>query len=194
MNFTDLDAFQKEFNGFWVGVNFYHQIPVDLGRKSFPLMRLCQAVTQSKSEPIFITPDVLDCPGARLSLGWGGEYLEGRVITDMAEKRHITEQRVRDMVKEAPRLQERIKMVGFQTSSEPDVLINYALPSAVMKLLFSLQNLDGESYYPEISRIATVCGGVAVEAYLSGQVCRDADCVRPSVHSRRLNYGRGRQW
>ena len=176
MSFTELDFFKGEFNGFWVGVKFYREIPADLQGKSFPLMRFCQAVTKSKSEPIFITPDVLDCPGARLSLGWGDENLEEQVISDMAEKRHIAKQHARDMLKEAPCLNGEVKMVGFQTSSQPDVLVSYALPSTVMKLLFSLQNLGGETYHPQISRIATVCGGVAVKAYLTGQVCLSFGC------------------
>lgn len=176
MNFTGLDLFQNEFGGFWVGVNFHRKIPYDSNGPSHTQLRFCEAVSKSKSTPIFITSEVMDCPGALLSLGWGDEHMEDKVIREMAKKRHITEQRAADLVKKAPRLTKSIKIVGFQTSSEPDVLINYALPGLVMKLLFALENLNGYSCKPEFSPIATVCGGVAVKAYLTGKMCLSFGC------------------
>lgn len=176
MNPVDLGAFQNKFGGFWVGVKFYLETPSDSNSRLFTKLRFCEAVSKSKSEPVLITPDLLDCPGALLSLGWGDEDMEDKVIMEMAEKRCITEQRAEELLKKAPRLNKGMKMVGFQTSSEPDVLINYALPETVMKFLFALENFDGGSYKPELSQITTVCGGVAVKAYLTGQVCLSFGC------------------
>lgn len=171
MNYSRLLG--EQFGGWWAGVRFDLDSGFE-GERTSRTMRFCEAVTESRSRPIVLTPEALDCAGGRWSMGWGEDA--GEVARAMAEKLSIGVDVTSQIVSTAPKLAEQVEAVTVGTDNFPDVIVSYAQPQAAMRLLHTWQQANGKNPIIQLSSFMTVCGSVAVGAYLSGRICVSFGC------------------
>jgi uncharacterized protein (DUF169 family) len=171
---TEMDEFrllQETFGGWWCGVTFG---PDARGRPASRPMRFCEAVAASRSEPIILTPELMDCPGGSRSLGWNDDD-EGMVRT-MVEKTGMDAEVARKVIADTPKLEQPLEQVTVGTCDVPDIVLAYAQPETVMRLLREWQRPHGGPLQLETSGFMSVCGSVAVKAHLSGRICVSFGC------------------
>ena len=169
-----LRLLEEKIGGWWTGIKFHYDGAPEVERKREP-MRFCEAVAESRRRPIVLIPELVNCPGARRSLGWAGEGDEG-MVEAMAEKAGIKPEAARGLIFGTPCLRTRPAAVTVGTYEEPDVALSCAQPEATMKLLRRWQGGAGKTLLAEVSSVMAVCGSVAVRAYLTNQVCLSFGC------------------
>jgi len=169
-----LRLLEGKVGGWWTGVKFHYD-GAPSGEPADRPMRFCEAIKESRTRPIVLTPDRIDCPGALRSLGWAGQDDEA-MVSAMAEKAGITPQAARGLIFGIPSLRTRPAAVTVGTCEEPDVAVSCAQPEAAMNLLRRWQGRTGKTLLAEVSSVMAVCGSVAVRAHLSGQVCLSFGC------------------
>jgi len=183
---NDVRLLEKRFGGWWCGVKFGNVPGVEVRRAPRP-MRFCEAVAASRTGPIALTPEQLTCPGGSRSLGWSDD--EKRILREMAEKAGLTRAVAREVLDSTPRLEDAPREVIVGTYQEPDVVISFSQPEAAMKLLREWQRAHGTPLALEASGFMSVCGAVAVKAYLAGRICISFGCPDAREHG---NIGRDR--
>lgn len=169
-----LHLLEKKIGGWWTGIKFHYDGAPEVERKREP-MRFCEAVAESRRSPIVLTPELVNCPGALRSLGWGGRDDEA-MASAMAEKAGITPEVARQLILGTPSLRARPAAVTIGTYEEPDVALSCAQPEAAMNLLRRWQAVSGKTLLAEVSSVMAVCGSVAARTYLTEQVCLSFGC------------------
>lgn len=177
---------EKRFGGWWTGIVFHTDCPQSIKLSSRP-MKFCEAIRESRKGPIFLTEELLDCPGGRRSLGWSA--CDDELARAMANKTGIDLHVTKEAIKNTSRLQNRIVAVTIGTYNSPDVVVSYAQPEDVMKFLRKWQQIHGFALRTEFSSFMAICGSVAVKAHLTGQVCFSFGCPDSRKHG---NIGRDR--
>jgi len=172
---------EARFGGWWTGIKFHRNNPPGDNYAMRP-MRFCEAITESRTGPIVLSRELLDCLGGRRSLGWSDD--DEAIAQTMANKASMDIQLAREIIQNTPRLQDEIVAVTVGTDNSPDVVISYAQPKVAMKLLRQWQRVHGGELQPRISSFMAVCGSVAVRAHLSGQVCMSFGCPDSRDHGK----------
>lgn len=169
-----LRALEEKTGGCWTGIKFHHD-EVPKGTRSGRPMRFCEAVAESRTRPIILTPEVVECPGARRSFGWTTEG-DNALAAAMAAKADIPPDVAMGLIAGIPILKAVPVAITVGTYDEPDVAISYAQSQAAMNLLRCWQAVSGKALAAEISSVMAVCGSVVARAHLTGQLCLSFGC------------------
>lgn len=169
-----LRALEGKIGGCWTGVKFRCG-GVTEGMRPKQAMRFCEAVAESRTRPIMLTPEVVECPGARRSFGWATHGDEALAVA-MAEKAGISPDVAKSLICAIPSLRTVPASVTVGADHEPDVALSFAQPAAAMNLVRRWQALSGKTLLVEVSSVMAVCGSVAVRARLTGQLCLSFGC------------------
>jgi len=172
---SDVDLLKEHFGGWWCGIRFGKTD----GQENLPAsrpMRFCEAVASSRTGPITLRPETLDCPGGSRCFRWGGK--EEEIARMMAEKGNLDVETARRILDNTPRLEEKPGEVTVGTFQSPDVVLSYLQPDAVMHLIRQWQIVqDGRPVQVGISGFMSVCGAVAVKACLTNRICLSFGCL-----------------
>jgi uncharacterized protein (DUF169 family) len=169
-----LRALEEKTGGCWTGIKFHYDGVPEGARLKQP-MRFCEAVAESRTRPIILTPEVVECPGARRSFGWATDGDEA-LAAAMAEKAGIPPDVAKGLIFGIPSLRAAPVAVTVGAHDAPDVALSYAQSEAAMNLLRRWQAVSGKTLLAEISSVMAVCGSVAVRAHLTGQLCLSFGC------------------
>ena len=156
---------ETKFGGWWCGVKLTDGHGERDRRPERP-MRFCEAIAASRTGPIVLSPKSLNCPGGRHAFGWNSE--DETSARDMAEKAGMDVATARKVVRDTPALKDDVAHITVGTYDSPDVVVSYAQPEAAMRVLRAWQGRDGRPLVTEASGFMSVCGAVAVKAYLTG--------------------------
>ena len=170
---------EETFGGWWCGVKFGPGVDAQSRLASRP-MRFCEAIAASRTGPITLTPELMDCPGGGRSLGWNND--DGAMVQVMAEKTGMGAEVARKIIRDTPKLNHPPDEVTVGTYESPDIVIAYAQPETAMKLLREWQCSRGGPLPLETSGFMSVCGAVAVKAHLSGEICISFGCPDAREH------------
>jgi len=173
-----VDAFQRSFGSRWIGVKFYFdELPTANGH-SLKDVRFCEAITKSLVHPVLLKPEALNCHGARYVFGWD-ETVKAEMEKRFHHQEGFSESRAKEAVQNLPKINGPLKGIGLNCKNDPDLLLSYLQPGQVMTLLRSYQIRFGEDLNFDLSSIVSVCGHVAVEAFVKKHIalsfgCRDS--------------------
>ena len=170
---------ETKFGGWWCGVKFADGLG-DRDRRPERPMRFCEAIAASRTGPIVLSPQSLNCPGGSRAFGWNSE--DDTIARDMAEKAGMGVAVARKVVRDTPALKDDVAHVTVGTYESPDVVVSYAQPEAAMRVLRAWQGRDGRSLVTQASGFMSVCGAVAVKAYLTGNICISFGCPDARAH------------
>jgi len=174
-----VDAFQQHFGGRWTGVKFYFDELPAVTEHSVRDIRFCEAIKKALVHPMLLRPEDLNCHGARYVFGWD-ETAKGEMAKKFHDQEGFSESKAKELVRNLPKLHGSLKGIGLNLkNSPPDLLLSYLQPGQVMKLLRSYQIHFGKDLNVDLSSIVSVCGHVAVEAFIKQQIalsfgCRDS--------------------
>ncbi|MBN2720099.1 MAG: DUF169 domain-containing protein [Proteobacteria bacterium] len=172
---SDLELLKEHFGGWWCGIRFGKTDRPEKRPASSP-MRFCEAVASSRTGPITLRPETLDCPGGSRCLGWGSD--DDKIARMMAEKGSLDPETARRILDNTPRLQDKPEEVTLGTFESPDVVLSYLQPDAVMHLVRQWQiHENGRPVQVEISGFLSVCGALAVKAFLTNRICISFGCL-----------------
>lgn len=165
--------------GRWCGVKFGPSADPTRRPAERP-MHFCEAVAESRRGPVTVTAEWMECPGGRRCLGWTDD--DEALIRSLARKSGLEIRVAREVIRDTPRLDRTIREVTVGTYDDPDVALSYAQPEATMELLRSWQRIHGRPLGLHASGFMSVCGAVAVKAYLTGEVCISFGCPDAREH------------
>jgi uncharacterized protein (DUF169 family) len=169
----ELRLLETRFGGRWCGVKFGKNPGMHIRRAGSP-MRFCEAIAASRTGPIRLTPELLDCPGGSRCLGWNTG--ESDIADAMTEKAGLECEAARQILRTTPHLEGELEEIVVGIRDTPDVVVSYSQPEAVMKLTRQWQASRGQPINMELSGFLSVCGMVAVKAYLTGEICISFGC------------------
>ena len=174
-----VDAFQRLFGSRWTGVTFYFEELPTANEHSLKDIRFCEAIKKSLVHPVLLRPEDLNCHGARYVFGWD-ETVKAEMVKKFHHQEGFSESQAEEVVQNLPKINGSIKGIGLNLkNSLPDLLLSYLQPVQVMKLLRSYQVHFGKNLNVDLSSIVSVCGHVAVEAFVKKRIalsfgCRDS--------------------
>jgi len=176
---NEVRLLEEKFGGWWCGIKFGKDAGV-LSRRATRPMRFCEGIAASRTGPIKLTPQVLNCPGGSRSLGWNSD--EKNIVQAIAKKVGIHPAVAREVLRSTPRLEDGPSEVIVGTYEAPDVVVSFSQPEAAMKLLREWQRSHGRPLAVEASGFMSVCGAVAVKAYVTGRICISFGCPDAREH------------
>jgi uncharacterized protein (DUF169 family) len=172
-------AFQRLFGSRWTGVKFYFDELPTVTEHSVKDIRFCEAIKKSLVHPVLLRPEDLNCHGARYVFGWD-ETAKGEMAKKFHTQEGFSESKAKELVRNLPKLHGSLKGIGLNLkNSPPDLLLSYLQPGQVMTLLRSYHVHFGKDLTVGLSSVVSVCGHVAVEAFIKQQItlsfgCRDS--------------------
>ena len=178
---SEVSLLETHIGGCWTGIKFHKNSQLDDNCSERP-MKFCEAIAESRTGPIVITPDLLDCPGGSRSLGWNED--DETTAEIMARKANMDIRVAQQIIRSTPRLRDKIAAVTVGTDDSPDVVLSYAQPEAAMKLLRQWQSVCGRDIGTRTSSFMAVCSNVAVKAYLTRHICLSFGCPDSREHGR----------
>jgi uncharacterized protein (DUF169 family) len=122
-----------------------------------------------------MTQQLVSCPGARRSLGWTTTE-DDQIARKMVQAAGIEADIATKLVTHTPRLHGAIAAVSIGGNDHPDVVVSYAQPEAVMRLVRRWQELEGIHLDLEASSVMAVCGSVVARAYTTERICLSFGC------------------
>ena len=167
--------FRNLLGGVWVNVKFYETLPSMADFDTNKRMRFCQAIRKGREAPILLTSEQIECPGAMRSFGWA-DHLDTEIVEKMTEKFGTSRETISALLDQTPRLHGKIQGVVVGGYEKPDILISYAQPAMIMRLLRLFQKTTGKNTKIDLSSIISVCGNVAVRSFLTGDICFSFGC------------------
>jgi len=177
----DLEFLEERFGGWWFGVKFGR----NEGRRD-PLashrMRFCEAIAESRTGPIVLTPKLMTCPGGAWSLGWNDDG--DAIATTMAEKAGMDINVARKVIENSPRIKGVVDAVTVGTCETPDIVISYAQPEVAMQVIREWQALSGGALPMRVSGFMSVCGAVAAKTFCTGRMCISFGCPDARDHGK----------
>jgi uncharacterized protein (DUF169 family) len=171
----EITILEKTFGGRWCGITFDNDSnDGNPGRKPAYPLSFCEAVAKAKKGTIEITPEMMDCPGGRRSLGWEND--EEGLIASIARETQFERETVRSILAKTPKLDSTVTSITVGTDVTADVVLSFAQPEAIMKLIREWQNVYGTLASVETSGFLSVCGMVAVKAFVTGELAISFGC------------------
>ena len=163
------------FSGQWVGVKFYEKSP-NLPNVDRPTnVRFCEATRTAVLRPILLDEECVTCPGARYAFGWESD-IPDNIITDCLGKHGIDKSVFKKMISKLPRLENPVQSIGLNTDKNPDLILSYLLPRDVMKIIKKFMIEYEKCLDVSLCSMMSICGNVAVKAYLEGKVTFSFGC------------------
>ena len=170
----EVKLLEERIGGRWTGIVFQRDSTPRENLAKRP-MRLCEAIKESITRPMVLTQHLVSCPGARRSLGWATNE-DDNIARKMVETTGIKPDIARKVITNTPRLNGEIAAVLIGTNKSPDIVVSYAQPETVMRLVRMWQQVYGTELDLEASSVMAVCGSVAVRAYTTGRICLSFGC------------------
>ncbi|MFB0506604.1 MAG: DUF169 domain-containing protein [Thermodesulfobacteriota bacterium] len=170
-----VNEFQRKFGSRWTGVKFFFDDPPKGGRYFPKETRFCEAISQSWSSNSLLPKGCINCMGANYVFGWE-ENIRDKVIENFQRKRKISLRDATSIVKGLPTMEVDPTAIDLNGEESPDLLVAYLQPQQCMRLLTVYQGIFGKKLKVEMSNFAAICGGVAVEAYLTGRISLSFGC------------------
>ena len=174
-----VDAFQRSFGSRWIEVKFYFNELPAVTEHSVRNIRFCEAIKKSLVHPVLLRPEDLNCHGARYVFGWD-ETAKVEMVKKFHNQEGFSESKAKKLVRNLPKLHGSLKGIGLNLkNSLPDLLLSYLQPGQIMTLLRSYHVHFGKDLNVGLSSVVSVCGHVAVEAFVKKQIalsfgCRDS--------------------
>ena len=173
-----VNALQQRFGSRWISVTFYFDELPTYNEDPIRDARFCEAISRSLVHPVLLTPESLNCLGARYVFGWD-ETAKAEMVERFHHQEGFSESKAKELVQNLPKISGSLKGIGLNIRNDPDLLLSYLQPGQVMKLLRSYQVLHGEDLNVDLSSIVSVCGHVAVEVVVKKRIalsfgCRDS--------------------
>ncbi len=170
----EVKLLEERIGGRWTGIVFQRDSAPKENLAKRP-MRLCEAIKESITRPVVLTRHLVNCPGARRSLGWTTKE-DDNIARKMVETTGIKLDIARKVITNTPRLNGEIDAVLIGTNKSPDIVVSYAQPETVMRLVRRWQQVYGTDLDLEASSVMAVCGSVTVKAYTTGRICLSFGC------------------
>ena len=174
LSMDPVKVLEENIGGRWIGIVFERNNAPKENLAKRPI-RLCEAVKQSITRPIVLTRHLVSCPGARRSLGWTTTD-DDKIARNMVEATGIKANIAKKLVTNTPCLNGTVAAVSVGGNDHPDVVLSYAQPEAVMRLVRRWQEFEGTDLDLETSSVMAVCGSVVVKAYTTGRICLSFGC------------------
>jgi len=137
-------------------------------------MRLCEAIAKSFESPFALTPEFVNCPGARRSLGLTSDDEELAQTISTNTGVHLGA--ARSAIRATPRLGTGVAAIRVGPQDAPDVLVSYAPPEVAMNVARAWQRVREHSLNVELSTFMAICGNVVVAAYKTRQIYISPGC------------------
>jgi uncharacterized protein (DUF169 family) len=163
---------ENEVGGRWVGIRFESGKP---DTKDTHPVHFCEAVADVNGHPRLLMPSSLCCAGSLRCFGWLAQPQEDFIRT-LADKSGIPADTVFRIATATPVLRERPAGILVGIKENPDIVISYAQPEAAMHIVRQWQARTGENLAVDLSSVMSVCGNIAVRAYLTGKICVSFGC------------------
>ncbi len=160
------------FGGRWVPIKFLDAPPAD---EPAGKMRFCEAVREAAHSRVVLTSDTVTCPGARRSFGWVRGMDEG-LAESMATRQGIPLAVARELIRSTPRLDGDLPAVEIGGKARPDLVLGYATPLSVMKVVRAAEVATGRPLTQKLSGALSVCGNVAARCAKTGEVSVSFGC------------------
>jgi uncharacterized protein (DUF169 family) len=175
----ELKLLVEKTGGVWTGITFnWNNTPKEnLAKRP---MRLCEAIKESRTQPIVLTQDLISCPGALRSLGWANN-MDDKLARKIAGATGAKLDIARKLVTKTPHLKHGAS-ITVGSKNAPDIAVSYAQPEAAMKLVRLWQQTNGTDLDIAASSVMAVCGSVVAKVYMTGQICVSFGCPDSRKH------------
>jgi uncharacterized protein (DUF169 family) len=177
---TEVGKLIGQIGGWWTGVKFHFGEAPAADRKMEPV-RFCEAIATARTRTVTLVPELVNCPGARRSLGWA-ENGDDRLVADMAAKNGLAPEVAADLVFDTPRLRSKPIAVTLGELQDPDVVISFIQAEAAMRLARRWEGRKGQALSAALPSTMAVCGNVAVQAYLTERLGLSFGCPDSRRH------------
>jgi len=171
----DVKKFEEKLGGAWVKVKFYKEMPSTKNVRLLTNVRFCEALVRAKTTSVLVTPSSISCPGANFAFNWN-EQGDQKIIAECKKKRKVSEDFLKSLISNVPKLDTYFSAIGLNTNDCPDVLISNMQPAQVMRLISLYQNQTGKDTYVDVSSLMSVCGNIAVRSFLTQQISISFGC------------------
>jgi uncharacterized protein (DUF169 family) len=171
----DVKKFEKKFGGSWVRVKFYSRMPTTKSTKILTEIRFCEALQKAKTSSVILTPSSISCLGAKYAFNWD-EQAKDKIIQECKEKRIASEDVIKSLIGNVPKLETYFPAIGLNMDIQPDVLISYPQPVQAMGLIKSYEKQSDKEIYVNVSSLMSVCGNIAARSFLSQQISISFGC------------------
>ncbi len=169
-----IEQFQDYFKIKGVGVKFYAD-EIDTYTMQFSKdVKFCQAVKLARDQRVFLDKDSITCKGARYALGFE-KGTKGEIVNAIKFKRGVSQEIAEHLVDNIPRIENpAYNSIGLNVD-DPDIFIFYITPKRFMEFLKVYQR-TGNHLGVKLSSITAMCGDVAVQTYLTKEICISFGC------------------
>ena len=164
---------EDEFGAKWTGICVhYGYIPEGVRVKRE--MRVCEAIAESFSRTVLLPADLIDCPGARRSMGLTENDKDlCRMISD---KTGVSFDSVYKAVKTVPQLAMPVGSLTLGRFNAPYMVISFMKPEIAMAMVRKWQTVFGKGPQMEISTFLSICGGVLSAVFQKAQMYISLGC------------------
>jgi len=164
--------FQRRYGGAWVPIKLHRNAALGSQPRK---MSLCEAVSVARRSPLTLAPDSVNCPGALYSLGWD-QHSDTTAVMALLRANNISAPTAGRLLESVHRLDGQVQAISLGTEAQPDMIISYAQPQAVMDVLFDYQQLKGEAPALEMPCVLSVCGSGVAKAAQTGDIAISFGC------------------
>ena len=155
----------------WITVKFKKDIPANYSKP----VRFCEAVSMAYDKDVLLSPLNVCCDGAKRCFGWMKDY-DSELARRLSLKVGISEDKTKELIKSVPVLPDIYAGIFLSKNISGDVYISYLSPCSAMKFIRTWQKTTCCSLYTGISSVMSVCGNVAVRAFVEQQICISFGC------------------
>jgi len=163
--------FTEAFGCHWIGVKFFPAPCKESCLTGEKDLFFCQAINDGLLSPVVINGHNLKCAGARYVFGW-----DKSPAGVMREDCISGKRKKPGLIRSFPRLKNKCGSIGIETAGKPDVAISCMTPDNVMRLIEKYVDRTGKTIKTELSCYMSVCGAVAVKAFLTKEICISFGC------------------
>ncbi len=179
--------FLEEYRSPWVKIKYYREKPKLREVKKARNVRFCEATRQAVRQPLLLDQSSLSCPSAQYVFGWSGD--REKLMAKCRQETQAGGPTLRSLASFVPHFRRSYPYIGLNTEGVPDLMISYALPEIVMKLIRKYNFKTGKNLKTSFLGMAPICGGIAVKTFLDGEICLSFGC-RDSRRLARMDGGR----
>jgi uncharacterized protein (DUF169 family) len=175
----NLKLLESKMGGRWTGVRIHRGAPLACRPAKRP-MRLCEAIAESFDGPFALTPEFVDCPGARRSLGLtdDDEELAQTISTNTGVRLGAAPSAIRA----TPPLKTGVTAIRVGPQDSPDVVVSYAPPEVAMSLIRVWQGVRERSLDVELSTFMAICGNLVLAACRTPHIYISLGCPISRKH------------
>lgn len=148
-------------------------------------MKFCQAVNHSFNVPIIMEDDILDCPGARRSIGLDRDT--DALAERISKNADMPFNHIRELLNDVPVMNTHVNNILLGIPPEkgehgmPDVFIIYTRPDKIMRFIHLLTRMQIK---PVISsyNLTSICGSVFSRSYQNKEINISFGCPDSRTH------------